>query len=85
MPQGFPVQQAKPTIPAAPVAATTFTWRLVGISYGKRDGMALFQSDGKSMSACIGTTLDPDTKIVSVTRDLVIVDFHGKRLELTPW
>jgi hypothetical protein len=79
---GEPQLQAQP---AAPAVEPVFAWRLVGISYGRQKGMALFQADGKTISAHDGATLDPETKVVSVTRSRVVLVFHGKRLELTPW
>jgi hypothetical protein len=78
--------QAQPvTQPAPPAPDPVFAWRLVGISYGSHQGMALFQTDGKSVSAHNGASLDPETKVVSVSRTRVVLVFHGKRLELTPW
>ena len=75
----------QPQPAAQPQPDPVFAWRLVGISYGSRQGMALFQTDGKSVSAYNGATLDPETKVVSVSRTRVVLVFHGKRLELTPW
>jgi hypothetical protein len=71
--------------PVAPAPIPPFEWRLIGISYGKKQGMALFQSTGKSLTVSSGGTLDPDTKIVSISHKTVVLVYHGKRLELTPW
>jgi len=84
-PAQLPATQAPSQAPQAPAPEPVFAWRLQGISYGKRHGMALFVQDGKDVSAFNGSTLDPDTKVLSVTRRLVVVEFHGKRLELMPW
>jgi len=78
---GQPVSAAPPKPPAEPV----FAWRLVGISYGARKGMALFEGDGRNQTVHDGTALDGETKIVSISRREVVLVFHGKRLELTPW
>ncbi|MFI5386497.1 MAG: hypothetical protein ACHQ50_10300 [Fimbriimonadales bacterium] len=77
--------QGQPQAPAAPAPEPKFGWRLAGISYGSRHGLALFQADGKSISVGNGSALDPDTKIVAVSKSIVVLDFHGKRLALTPW
>jgi len=83
--QGQPLPGPGGQGPAAPAADPIFAWHLMGISYGKREGMALFQAGSQSVSVFNGSSLDPDTKILSITKRLVVVVFHGKRLELMPW
>ncbi len=73
----------QPTPAAAP--EPKFGWRLIGISVGKRQGIALFESDGKSKSVSRGAQLDSDSKVLSISKTRVTLDFHGKRLELMPW
>ena len=84
-PTDGPQPQAQPPQAPQPAPEPTFAWRLVGISYGKRHGMALFQADGHAVTVQNGMTLDSETKVVSISKWRVVVDFHGKRLELTPW
>lgn len=94
-PQPAPGQPAQPNqpgpaqpgqqAPTPPPADKPFTWRLVGISYGKRQGMALFLLDGKSKTVCKGESLDEDAKVVSVDRRHVVLLIHGKRVALSPW
>lgn len=68
-----------------PEPEPTFAWRLIGISYGSKHGMALFRDTASTKSVGAGASLDTDTKIVSITRSRVVLVFHGKRLELIPW
>jgi hypothetical protein len=85
-PNGLPIQgNPAPQQQAPPPPDAPFTWRLIGISYGKRQGMALFQANGVNKTVWDGSDLDSDTKIVSVSRSRVVIVFHGKRLELSPW
>lgn len=72
--------QAAPPAPEAP-----FAWRLIGISFGRRNGMALFESGGKNLTVQTGAVLDGEAKVIEVTKQRVVVLFHGKRLELIPW
>lgn len=82
--QPGPVQPGQQA-PTPPPAGKPFTWRLIGISYGKRQGMALFLLDGKSKSVCKGESLDEDAKVLSVDRRHVVLMIHGKRVALSPW
>jgi len=83
--QGQPLPGPGGQSPQAPAPPPVFSWHLLGISYGSRQGMALFQAGNQSVSVFDGSSLDPDTKVVSITKRLVVIEFHGKRLELMPW
>lgn len=81
-PGALPAPQQRP---AAPAPDPVFGWRLVGISYGKKQGMALFRTEGRQQTVVNGASLDPDTKILAISRSKVRLEFHGKKLDLTPW
>jgi hypothetical protein len=78
-------QKGLPSPAPAPVPEPVFAWRLIGISYGKHHGVALFQSAERSRTASPGTSLDVETKVLSVDKSHVVLMFHGKRLDLIPW
>lgn len=80
-----PQEGQNPPVAQKPAPDPVFAWRLVGISYGKRQGMALFEGSGKDISVQSGSQLDSETKIVSITSKQVTLTFRGKRLALTPW
>ncbi|HVT12632.1 MAG TPA: hypothetical protein VHE55_10215 [Fimbriimonadaceae bacterium] len=98
-PQGGPAQPGQPGLPGqlppgqpqpnqqapAPPPEQPFAWRLVGISYGKRKGMALFQQNDRNKSVFAGETLDTDVKVVTISRRAVVLLVHGKRIALMPW
>lgn len=70
--------------PPAPVDKP-FAWHLLGIACAKDSGAAVFEGSGRSVTARAGARLDPDTRVVAVSRQFVRIEFKGKTLDLAPW
>lgn len=73
-----------PKSPAPVPVDKPFSWRLLGIACAKHSGAAVFEGGGRSVTARAGARLDPDTRVVAVSREFVRIEFKGKTLDLAP-
>lgn len=80
-----PGSVAAPKPPAPAPVDKPFSWHLLGIACAKDSGAAVFEGSGRSITARAGARLDPDTRVVAVSRQFVRIEFKGKTLDLAPW
>ncbi len=85
-PDAKPVEQPPQpqAAPQQPQSQPEHKLRLLGISFGNRGGMALFQLDGQNVTVRAGAHIG-DAKVLTVDRHSVVIALNKQRIELTPW
>jgi hypothetical protein len=79
--------QAGPLGPVGPVVVEPpvpqFGYRLSGVMLGAKPMAVFTDLQGNQRLILLGGALDPESKVLSITKDAVEVMFHGKTLRLT--
>lgn len=69
------------TVQAVPEAKFSFT--LSGVMLGEKPMAVFTDAQGNQRLVLLGGSLDPDSQVVSISKDAVAIKFHGKNLRLT--
>jgi hypothetical protein len=60
-----------------------FSYRLSGVMLGAKPMAVFTDLQGNQRLVLLGGALDPESKVLSISKDAVAVRFHGKTLRLT--
>jgi hypothetical protein len=75
-------EQAPPPPPPPKVIA----WRLKGTVSSKKGAVAVFDVGGPNpVMVRPGQNIDPDAKLLRVSRKMIVVEFDGHQLSMSPW
>lgn len=60
-----------------------FSYTLSGVMLGAKRMAVFTDSQGNQRLILLGGSIDPDSKVISIDKDVVTVSFHGKTIRMT--
>jgi hypothetical protein len=79
--QGLPLAGTSAGAPA-PKIESTMTWRLTGVVTGAHPLAVLADATGNQRLIRVGSAIDPDSELTSVSKNSATIVFRGKTLHL---